>query len=434
MILNPNIAIDFMAFLIILFIYISGKPFKNDKGISLLTVLEIMMLCVIVTDIFSCFFSDNYFNEFTYILAFVFTSLLDVAHVLSYFFVAIAVRKWLDHENVPPDWFKALSIMPVFAMIVLMIVNIFNNCIFGIDFAKGKYYGQFHFMADGLVAVYIVYGFIVAFVDMLRSKDDRKVTDSFKVSLFLMLPVIGLIAQRFFEGIDLVIPFSALSILLVYVNIFLKITKEYQSTVEKQNNELQEIKTGAMISQIQPHFLFNSLTAIMRLCDTDPEAAKKAIADFSDYLRLNIDSIRNKQLIPLDTEINHIDIYFEFEKLRFGDKLKFEKDISVSDFFVPPLSIQPLVENAIKHGINKKKEGGTVVLSTFETDTDYCIQVKDDGVGFKPGEQSDTTRAHVGMDNVTTRLKYMCNGKMIVESEIGAGTTVSVLIPKENCI
>ncbi len=432
MIINANIALDFMAIILIVIIYISGRSYKNVKGIALLTALEAMMAVIILTDIVSWMFTDNCNNTITLCLAYVFTSLLFIVQISAFFVVDIAIRKWLGHTSNPPVWWKILSIIPMIAMLGLMILNAFTNCIFSIDVEKGYYHGPYHIVANALIAIYFAYGFAVAFIEMIRSKDSQRVTDSFNVGLFLMLPLIGQIAQRFFEGIILTIPFSALAIMMVYVNMSIKITVEIQQTVDKQSSELQEVKTSAMISQIQPHFLFNSLTAIMRLCDTDPKAAKKAIADFADYLRMNLESIKSNDLIPFDTELQHIEIYFNFEKMRFGDKLKFEKDISVKNFVLPPLSIQPLVENAIKHGINKKKEGGTVKLSVYETETDYCIKVSDDGVGFEVGAEYDKTRKHIGLENVTQRLDYMCKGKILVESEVGVGTTVSVLIPKES--
>lgn len=431
MVVNPNVALDFMAFVLIIIIYISGRSYKNAKGIALLTALEAMMAGIIVTDVLSWLLTDNYRNSFTLVLAYIMTSLLFIAQTSAFFVVGIAIRKWLGHESNPPVWWKVLSLMPMILMAGLMVLNAFNNCIFYID--KGGYYkGPYHFVANILISAYFAYGFILSFIEMIKSKDTQRVTDSFNVGLFLILPIIGQIVQRFFDGIILTIPFSALAIMMVYVNISIKMTMEIQQTVDKQHNELQEVKTAVMISQIQPHFLFNSLTAIMRLCDTDPKAAKKAIADFADYLRMNLESIKSPNLIPLDMELNHIDTYFSFEKMRFGDKLNLKKDIAVKNFVIPPLSIQPLVENAIKHGINKKKEGGTVIVSTFETETDYCIQVKDDGVGFTVGEEYDKSRAHIGIENVTQRLDLMCKGKILIESAIGVGTTVNVLIPKEN--
>lgn len=431
MIINPNIALDCMALIMIITIYISGRSYKNAKGIALLTALEVMMAGIIVTDILSWLFSDNYVNSVSVVFAYIFTSLLYMAQISAFFVVDIAIRKWLGHLSNPPAWWKALSLLPMIFMLALVIFNAFSGFVFVID-EEGFRHGPYHFVADVLIAVYFAYGFAVAFIEMVKSRDSQRVTDSFNVGLFLLLPIIAMVVQRFFDGIILTIPFSALAVMMVYVNMSIKLTNEIQDTVDKQNDELQEAKTAVMISQIQPHFLFNSLTAIMRLCDTNPKAAKNAIAEFAEYLRMNLESIKSSNLIPLETEIKHIDTYFSFEKMRFGDKLNFEKDIKVKNFVIPPLSIQPLVENAIKHGINKKAEGGTVKLTTYETDKDYCIEIKDDGVGFEVGAEYDKSRSHIGLENVTNRLEYMCKGRLEVESVVGKGTTVVVLIPKEN--
>jgi LytS/YehU family sensor histidine kinase len=164
--------------------------------------------------------------------------------------------------------------------------------------------------------------------------------------------------------------------------------------------ELTQSRISIMLSQIQPHFLYNSLNSIYYLCEEDPLKAQQAIGDFSDYLRGNLDSLKRTEPVPFEQELKHIQIYLSLEKMRFDKKLNVVYDIETMDFCVPALSIQPIVENAVRYGVGKKAEGGTVMLRVKEKPDSYCITVSDDGVGFDPYETQDDGRTHVGIDNV----------------------------------
>lgn len=199
---------------------------------------------------------------------------------------------------------------------------------------------------------------------------------------------------------------------------------------EQLQEELENSRIAVMISQIQPHFLYNSLTSMMDLCDNNPKRAKDAIADFADYLRGNIASLKADKPIPFETELEHIKRYLRLEKLRFDEELQIKYDIQTLDFMVPALSVQPLVENAVKHGVGRKTGGGMVAIQTTETETEYLIYITDDGVGFTEGEYSDSGSTHIGLENIKKRLKIMMNAQIEIESTKGVGTIALVRIPK----
>ncbi len=203
-----------------------------------------------------------------------------------------------------------------------------------------------------------------------------------------------------------------------------------QKTAELEK-ELAELNTTLMISQIQPHFLYNALNTIKYTIKKDPKVAESSIIKFSNYLRANMDSLTQKEPIPIAKELEHVKNYIDIEQLRFGDRLNIEYDIEEVDFVIPALTIQPIVENAIKHGVNQKPEGGTVKISVKEAENDYVICVKDDGVGYNVGELKNDGRSHVGVTNITKRLQSMMGAIIDTESIIGEGTTVSVKIPKK---
>lgn len=196
--------------------------------------------------------------------------------------------------------------------------------------------------------------------------------------------------------------------------------------------ELSELNTTLMISQIQPHFLYNALNTIKYTIKKDPKVAESAIIKFSNYLRANMDSLTQKEPIPIVKELEHVKNYIDIEQLRFGDRLNVEYDISAEDFYIPPLTIQPIVENAIKHGVNQKPEGGTVKISVLEDEKNYIINVDDDGVGYNVNQVKNDGRSHVGISNITKRLDSMLGATIEIASIEGEGTTVTVRIPKKD--
>lgn len=195
--------------------------------------------------------------------------------------------------------------------------------------------------------------------------------------------------------------------------------------------ELVQNRIAIMLSQIQPHFLFNALTAIKQLCAIDPEQAEEAVGKFAGFLRGNLDSLSHTGVIPFDKELTHIENYLSLEKMRFGRRLNIAYDIGVSDFSLPPLTVQPLVENAVRYGVTKKPSGGTVTLSTRETEDAIILTISDDGMGFDPAVKKDDGRSHIGLDNVRSRLESQCGGSLTVTTAPGAGTTATITLPKK---
>lgn len=190
--------------------------------------------------------------------------------------------------------------------------------------------------------------------------------------------------------------------------------------------ELEKSKTAVMFSQIQPHFLYNSLGAIRELCRQDPEDARNALGTFITYLRGNMDSIQREHTIHFSKELNHISAYLQLEKLRFGEDLNVVYDVQETDFFIPSLTIQPLVENAVKHGICGREDGGTVTLHTHREGDAVIVKILDDGVGFDVDNIEKLE--HVGIKNVRNRLKYIVNGTLDIESKKDVGTTATITI------
>lgn len=195
-----------------------------------------------------------------------------------------------------------------------------------------------------------------------------------------------------------------------------------------QERELTDSRIKAMMSQIRSHFIFNVLSTISSYCKVDPKKADQALITFSRYLRKNIQNIEEDGLIDFATELEQVKDYVALEKLRFMDRILFETDIETTSFQIPPLTIQPIVENAIKHGIIEHGKSGVIILQTRRSENFIEITVTDNGVGFdlKLLEKSES----VGIRNVRYRVKNMLDGTMEYHSVIGEGTTVTIKIPQ----
>lgn len=225
----------------------------------------------------------------------------------------------------------------------------------------------------------------------------------------------------------------------VIITLFLQVGQIIDFFVESDHykRELEEIKEqqisdkiSIMLSQIQPHFLYNALAAIQALCSIAPLRAEEAIGEFAHYLRGNMDSLSTKALVPFSSEIKHLQSYLYIEKLRFEDRLKIVMQLEISDFLLPVLTLQPLVENAVRYGVTRRPEGGTITIHTKSAEDTIYIEINDDGVGFDPQEVQYDGRSHVGLDNVRRRLAAQCGGRMYIVSEPGKGTQITIQIPK----
>lgn len=236
------------------------------------------------------------------------------------------------------------------------------------------------------------------------------------------------------EGDSFGLIFTVLAFLIYIIVVGFQLVFDYfkkEKALLEKEVELTDSRIDLMVSQIQPHFLYNVITSIMAICMQSSEKAVAALADFADYLRGNLDSLQNEKMTSFAKELHHIESYMRLEKLRFPDKLNIEYDIEVKDFLIPTLAIQPLMENAVKHGVGQKEEGGTVKLTTRELGDHILIMVEDTGVGFDPEKKKQDERSHLGLENVKRRISVMSKGNIEIDSVIGEGTVIKIELPKE---
>lgn len=318
------------------------------------------------------------------------------------------------------DTLMLINFLLFFAFVVLDIVNVFNHMFF---FSYGGEYQRTKvmFISQGYQVVAFAMVFIVS---VFNKKLDK--TEKIAFSLYCMLPFVAIVLQNLFKGYAI----AYLSIVISIEILFLFVNVRKNILLAKQAEKNKEAEIKIMMSQIQPHFIYNTLASISTLIKIDPDKAQEGLDDFTDYLRANLTSLTETKLIPFSDELKHITTYLSLEKMRFDDRLEIITDIQTKDFLVPPLSIQPLVENAIKHGILKKLEGGRLIFKTYETPDAYIVEISDNGVGFDVTQLDTQDNKHVGLNNVKHRLNSMCNSDMIVDSEINKGTNIKVLFYK----
>lgn len=211
---------------------------------------------------------------------------------------------------------------------------------------------------------------------------------------------------------------------------------------QRKDKELRELARALehsrirnSTSQMQPHFLYNALGSIQEIVLEDPEYASSLIGDFTIHLRSCVRAMANDDPISFAQELVNIRAYVNIEKMRFGDKLQVCYDVPVTDFSILPLSIQPLVENAIRHGIYQKDPtGGTVTIRSWEELDSWRVEVEDNGVGFDTAafwqEATAGKRDSTGLRNIIFRLEKVLGAQVRVNSTPGAGTKVVVSIPK----
>ena len=215
--------------------------------------------------------------------------------------------------------------------------------------------------------------------------------------------------------------------------------KEMQQELEQElddvKQQLEQSRIRNANSQMQPHFLYNALSSIREIVLENPQYASDLIYDFTTHLRACIRSMSNEQLVPFAEELENIKAYVNIEKMRFGERLSIEYNCAETEFEIIPLSIQPLVENAIRHGIYERgARGGTVKVSTYRSEGRYVICVEDDGIGFDfertMNEVKNGRRDSNGLYNLIFRFETLMNAHVGVESEVGQGTKITVTIPE----
>ncbi len=222
------------------------------------------------------------------------------------------------------------------------------------------------------------------------------------------------------------------TVLCVAIPIKIWNSARIEHRLQEQEKLLMAARVEALASQINPHFLFNTLTSILSLIRSQPETARLLIVKLSGLLRRLLSS--QDHFVTLREELEAIDEYLDIEQMRFGAKLKIEKQIDPDtlDIVVPSMLLQPIVENSIKHGIEPKVGYGRIIIKSVRQDGHAIIDVIDNGVGVSSREASQVKGTGIGLRNVNERLGviYGANYQLQLDSLPGEGTCARVVIPE----
>ncbi len=349
----------------------------------------------------------------------------------SYFMVIGLFALYLDTYDRAGGY--RVSIIAKAVLIICFINGIFW---FVSDFSGSIYTQSYEALSHGpMYYIGQVGGYITTIMTIIilitRIKNFKR-HETFAFIVFLAGPLIGSLIRGFFKHITLMPVMVAISLMIIQV--FVQNAKEL--LFRHKMVEMSEMRTDLLMSRMKPHFIYNVLNSIYVLCDHSVDEAKRAIALFAQYLRTSLVDLDSHKLIPFDEELKYVENYVEIEKIRFGERLDVKYDIEARDFEIPPLCMQALVENAIKHGIEKKVGGGTITVSSKEDARKFTVTVADNGVGFKDEEilqieKKNDKRKHVGIYAASYRLENLCGGKLEYDSKSGEGTTATITIPKK---
>ncbi len=308
--------------------------------------------------------------------------------------------------------------------ILLLSINLFQPFLYMIDeqnlYSRLPLYPLIH-----------LYEFVLLFLVAVQlrryySKLDR--IEKLPFLLFIIIPVVTLILASVSYGIVYGQIGTTISVLIMFVLLQMEQNKQ----MIDQEELLVQSRIQTTLSQIRPHFLYNTISTIGVLCEEDAVLASEACDRFAAYLRVNLDSISQNKLVPFEKELDHVKTYLWLENLRFGEDLVVTYDLDAVDFRLPALTVQPIVENSVKHGLMGRDGVCHITISSKQVGEEIMITVKDDGIGFHVGkEQESAAHKGVGLENVRERLRYMAHGTLAISSFPGIGTTVTIMIPEE---
>ena len=202
--------------------------------------------------------------------------------------------------------------------------------------------------------------------------------------------------------------------------------QELTRTIMRKELAISQAEMKILRNQIQPHFIINTLTIIRSLVRTDSQKAIEAVNTFSKYLRTHINTIQEDELIPFDEEIKNVCLFLELAQADYPGKIEIIYDLKVTDFCIPPLILEPIVENAVQHGISRN--GGRIIISTFTENDEIVIKICDNGTAKKDLMEKAVTRTGIGLDNTQKRIELKCGGNMSVNFT-DSGCIVTIRLP-----
>lgn len=313
--------------------------------------------------------------------------------------------------------FRAVS--AVFALLViLLIIDQFTNFIYRITPNNKFYRGDWYFLTIIIVTLPMIFNLIG--VIRRRKKLSKKYFAAF---IIYLLPLTITWIIHIFFAVELLI---FLGMVLSTFAMFAIILYDQIDRYMRQQKEIASQRANIMVLQMRPHFIYNAMMSVYYLCEKDPKKAQQVTLDFTAYLRRNFSAIASEDPVPFSDELEHTRAYLAIEQVQFEENLSVEYDISHKEFRLPPLTLQPIVENAVKHGMDPEFAPLHILIRARETEKGSEITVEDDGPGFT---QDKINEPNTALYNIRQRLMMTLGGKLTIEPRKGGGTVVRVTIP-----
>lgn len=263
---------------------------------------------------------------------------------------------------------------------------------------------------------------ILNITELFRKR--KKLSKKYFIALLVyLLPMTVSIIVHMFLSVELFVVFGMVILALIMLSFILSDNIEQYT---RQQQDIAHQRAEIMVLQMRPHFIYNSMMAIYYLCKLDADKAQQVTLDFTTYLRRNFAAIASENTVPFKDELEHTRAYLALEQAQFEDRLFVSFDTKHTMFRVPPLTLQPLVENAVKHGMNPDGDPLSIFVTTRQIKGGSEIIVENDGPDFNPASDNEP---HIALKNIRERLEMMCKGKMDISPRTGGGTVVRVTIP-----
>lgn len=338
------------------------------------------------------------------------------------FFYLICILSFVKERGATDVSYRPANIVMIACgtYLLLVFLSMFNGMIFQVDMYGNLTDGPFYWISWLFDPIILSIVFLV----VLRYRKMLGRFLPFGMYGFYLISLITTGLQSVWYPVPELLA-CTLALLLLFMLFYL----EMANKLVENERELMQSQMSLTISQIQPHFLYNTLSTIAELCQKDSAMAEEVTNHFSLYLRGNLEHMGDSCPIDFSKELKHVQTYLWIEKIRFQDDLQVVYDIQTEDFLIPALTVQPLVENAVKHGMMGSENVCTIKICTRCVNGGYQVIIEDNGCGFDPDEVITDKRKHVGIESVRSRLKYMVGGTLTIRSEIGKGTRVVIEIP-----
>ena len=337
-------------------------------------------------------------------------------------FYLFCILSFVEERGAPDVSYRSAYLMRIVCgcYLVLVFLSMFNGMLFQVDAHGNLTDGPYYWIAWLIDPMILL-------IEILVVVHYRKNLSRFGTIVMLNFGLVSLLTTGL-QSIWYPVP-ELLACTLALLLMFMLFYWEMAKNLVENERELMQSQMSLAISQIQPHFLYNTLSTIAELCRKDSAMAEEVTNRFALYLRGNLEHMGDSFPVEFSKELKHVQTYLWIEKIRFQEELQVVYDIQTEDFIIPALTVQPLVENAVKHGMMESENVCTITIRTKCVERGYQVIIEDDGCGFDPEQVKNDGRKHIGIESVRNRLRFMVGGILTVRSVIGKGTTVIIEIP-----